>query len=51
MNTTIETILNHRSIRKYTNEPVSDEQIETIIQAAQSASTSSFVQAYSIIGY
>ena len=50
MNTTIETILNHRSIRKYTNEPVSDEQIETIIQAAQSASTSSFVQAYSIIG-
>ncbi len=50
MNSTIETLLNHRSIRKYTDEPVSDDQIETIVKAAQSASTSSYVQAYSIIG-
>lgn len=49
-NGTIETMLNHRSIRSFTDEPLTDEQISTIIRAAQSASTSSFIQAYSIIG-
>ncbi|WP_442602250.1 oxygen-insensitive NADPH nitroreductase [Paenibacillus sp. KN14-4R] len=50
MNTVIETILNHRSIRQYEDRPLTDEQIHTIVQAAQAASTSSFIQAYSIIG-
>ena len=50
MNQTIETILRHRSIRKFKDIPLTDEQIRTIVKAAQSASTSSFIQAYSIIG-
>lgn len=50
MNETIETILNHRSIRKFTDQELSDEQIRIIIQAAQQASTSSYVMAYTIIG-
>ncbi|ADH99095.1 oxygen-insensitive NADPH nitroreductase [Salisediminibacterium selenitireducens] len=49
-NETIETMLNHRSIRFFKEETLSDEQIATIVRAAQSASTSSFIQAYSIIG-
>ncbi|MEL3971872.1 oxygen-insensitive NADPH nitroreductase [Rossellomorea oryzaecorticis] len=50
MNQTIETILNHRSIRSFKNEPLTDEQIHTIVQSAQAASTSSYIQAYTIIG-
>lgn len=50
MNSVIETILNHRSIRHFEDKPLTDEQINTIISCAQSASTSSYVQAYSIIG-
>jgi FMN reductase (NADPH) len=50
MNPVIETILQHRSIRKFEDRPLSDEQIRTIVECAQAASTSSFVQAYSIIG-
>jgi FMN reductase (NADPH) len=50
MNQVIETILNHRSIRKFEDRALSQEQIETIIQCAQAASTSSLIQAYSIIG-
>lgn len=49
MNETIQLIMNHKSIRKYKNEPVTDEQLETIIAAGQMASTSSNVQAYSVI--
>lgn len=48
-NDTIELLMRHRSIRKFTERPVSTEQLETIIAAAQMASTSSNVQAYSII--
>ena len=50
MNETIETILKHRSIRKFQDKPLSEEQIRTIVECAQAASTSSFIQAYSIIG-
>lgn len=50
MNKTIETILDHRSIRSFQDKPLTREQIETIITSAQAASTSSFIQAYSIIG-
>lgn len=42
--------MNHRSIRKFEDKLVTDEQIRTIVESAQAASTSSFIQAYSIIG-
>ncbi|MEH7385027.1 oxygen-insensitive NADPH nitroreductase [Bacillus sp. JJ1521] len=50
MNSVIETIMNHRSIRKFEEKLLTDEQIRTIVECAQAASTSSFIQAYSIIG-
>lgn len=50
MNEVITTILNHRSIRHFKDKQLSDEQIKTIVACAQAASTSSFIQAYSIIG-
>ncbi len=50
MNQTIETILSHRSVRKFEDRPLTNEQIKTIVKSAQAASTSSFIQAYSIIG-
>ncbi|WP_442598771.1 oxygen-insensitive NADPH nitroreductase [Neobacillus sp. D3-1R] len=50
MNQVIDLILNHRSIRKFEEQLLSTEQIETIVKSAQAASTSSFIQAYSIIG-
>ncbi|MCC3358739.1 oxygen-insensitive NADPH nitroreductase [Bacillus sp. REN16] len=50
MNSVIETIMNHRSIRKFEKKVLTDEQIRMIVESAQAASTSSFIQAYSIIG-
>ncbi|MBY0149344.1 oxygen-insensitive NADPH nitroreductase [Neobacillus niacini] len=50
MNEVITTILNHRSIRDFKDKQLSNEQIKTIVACAQAASTSSFIQAYSIIG-
>ncbi|SFP44292.1 oxygen-insensitive NADPH nitroreductase [Salibacterium halotolerans] len=50
MNDVIQTILRHRSIRRFKNEPLTKEETDQIIRAAQAASTSSFLQAYSIIG-
>ncbi|MCR6111300.1 oxygen-insensitive NADPH nitroreductase [Bacillus sp. A301a_S52] len=50
MNDTLKTLLNHRSIREFKDEPLSQEHITTIIKSAQMASTSSFIQAYTIIG-
>lgn len=41
---------NHRSIRKFTEEKLSDETIKLLVKAAQSASTSSYAQTYTIIG-
>ncbi len=49
MNETIELMLNHRSIRKFTEQPISEEQLHSIIASAQMASSSSHVQAYSVI--
>ncbi len=43
------TALNHRSIRKFTDQPISTEMLEAVIQAGQMASTSSFMQAVSVI--
>src|SRR5690625_3063450 len=50
MNQTIQTILNHRSIRKFSDEKLTPEQIDTILKSALQASTSSHVMAYTIIG-
>ncbi|UFU00852.1 oxygen-insensitive NADPH nitroreductase [Radiobacillus kanasensis] len=50
MNETIQTILGHRSIRKFKDRPLSEEEISVIVEAASRASTSSFMMAYSIIG-
>lgn len=46
---TLDTMFNHRSIRKFTDQPISDELLHKLIEAGQSASTSSFMQAVSII--
>lgn len=49
MTPTIDLLKSHRSIRAFTEQPVSDAQREAILTAAQSASTSSFLQCSSIV--
>lgn len=49
MNPTFELLLSHRSIRAFTPQPVPDEHIRLAVEAGQMASTSSAVQAYSVI--
>jgi len=49
MNETIDCLKRHRSIRKFADKTVSTEQLQAILQAAQCASTSSHIQAYTII--
>lgn len=49
MNDIIQLLQQHRSIRKFTNMPVSKEQREAILKSAQAASTSSNMQAFSVI--
>ena len=45
----IEQLLGHRSVRAYLPDPVSDAQLAAIVAAAQSASSSSNLQAWSVI--
>lgn len=49
MNETIDLLRQHRSIRKYKPDPIPEEHFAAIIQSAQCASTSSNMQAYSIV--
>ncbi|MCW8996082.1 MAG: oxygen-insensitive NADPH nitroreductase [Psychromonas sp.] len=49
MNQVIELLKNHRSIRKFKQDPISNEKLVAIIEAAGSAATSNFIQAYSVI--
>jgi FMN reductase (NADPH) len=49
MNETIQLLTSHKSIRRFTDQSVTEEQLQTIVSAAQWASSSSNVQAYSII--
>ncbi|MEN0061992.1 MAG: NADPH-dependent oxidoreductase [Myxococcota bacterium] len=49
MNEVIELLMQHRSIRAFKPEPVPDAHIETAVAAGQAASTSSAVQAYSLL--
>lgn len=49
LNSTLETQLTHKSVRKFLDTPVTDDQLRLIVAAAQSASTSSSMQAWSIV--
>ncbi|WP_151735642.1 oxygen-insensitive NADPH nitroreductase [Paenibacillus tengchongensis] len=48
-NDTLDLLMRHASVRKYQDRPVAEETLAAIIGAAQMASTSSNVQAYSVI--
>lgn len=49
LNETLNTILSHRSIRQFTEEPIDTAILELLIRSGQAAASSSFIQAYSII--
>ena len=49
MNETLSNLLNHATVRQYTDEPVSAEDRELILNAARQASTSCNLQVTSII--
>ena len=49
MNAVIETLMAHRSVRSYTDEPVDEAHVRAAVGAGQMASTSSAVQPYVII--
>lgn len=49
MTPVINTILNHRSIRKFTDQAITEEELEMILSSGISASSSSFLQTTSII--
>ncbi len=46
---TLATLLSHRSVRSYTSQPVSEQALDLMIAAAQSASTSSNLQTWSVV--
>ena len=48
-NVTLDTILTHRSIRRYSERPLPDGLVELLVAAAQSAPSSSNLQAFSIV--
>src|SRR5690625_5960156 len=45
----IDVLTSHTSVRRYKNEPISDEVFHRLLHAAQHAASSNFVQAYSVI--
>ncbi|MDH6532279.1 nitroreductase [Aurantimicrobium minutum] len=49
LNETLALMLRHKSVRKYTSEPLSDHDLDLIITAAQSASSSSITQTWTVI--
>jgi FMN reductase (NADPH) len=46
---TVESMIRHRSIRRYTDESVQEEVVEAILRSAQAAPTSSHKQAFSVV--
>ncbi len=50
MNPVIETLLNHRSVRRFKDRPLTEAQVRLLVESAQAASTSSYTQSFSIIG-
>jgi len=49
MNSVIDLLKAHRSIRKFTQQPIAEELLEALILAGQSAATSSFLQGTTVI--
>jgi nitroreductase len=49
LNATLEVLLNHRSVRSYLPDPLDNGTVELLVAAAQSASTSSNLQAWSVV--
>jgi nitroreductase len=49
MNPTIKILQSHRSIRKFTDQPIDARLLDDILSAGQSAATSSFIQATTVI--
>lgn len=49
MNDVIELLQRHRSIRKFTDQPVAQSLVEDCVRAGQAAATSSFIQACTVI--
>lgn len=49
MNQTIETLMNRRSVRAYTDQPLSSEERQTILHAAMRAPTAGAMMLYSVI--
>ncbi|MCP4692989.1 MAG: oxygen-insensitive NADPH nitroreductase [Desulfobacterales bacterium] len=49
MNPVMQLLMSHRSIRKYTDEPVDDDMINEIVRCGQAASTSNNIQATTVI--
>lgn len=49
MNMVMQTMLNHASVRQFTEQTVSQETLESLIRCGQAAASSSFIQAVSII--
>lgn len=49
VNETIENLMDHRSVRAYTDQPLATGTLELLVAAAQSASTSSNLQTWSVV--
>ena len=49
MNEVIRLLQSHRSVRKFTDQPVSQSIVDELIKCGQSAATSSFIQACTVI--
>ncbi len=49
MNSVVDTIKNHRSIRAFKDQPITREQLDTIVECGISASSSSLLQVVSVI--
>jgi len=49
MNSVMELLQNHTSVRKFKEQPVADQLLQEIVQASQYASTSNHIQAYTMI--
>ena len=49
MNSVMQQMLSHRSIRKFTDEPVNTELVQELVRCGQQAATSSHIQAVSVI--
>ncbi|MEE2907472.1 MAG: oxygen-insensitive NADPH nitroreductase [Planctomycetota bacterium] len=49
MNTVIDLMMGHRSIRQFTDDPVEDQDVQQAVAAGQMASTSAAIQSYCLI--